>query len=576
MKRLVQWLPIIACVIFLGMLGYIALLLRAGIEWSDEGLYLNLMRHPRLYGTSTSQAGLVYAPWMSALSGNIWLLRLSNITVLTTLFGVLGFFALRPRLQGQGWGLTALSLLVALSSLFYLQLWLPTPNYNVLNLQGLALTLLLALLARSTTSWSVTQILWFFAGSALALSFQAKPTSAGFAALVLIPCALTTSRHKFLALAVSILGTITTLCVFALITAGGLSAYIEGLQASLSLSQALDAGYSLYDMLNITRPNLPIWLILALGAVLMLSVVPRYGSLGAAALAALTITLSALVLLNAFDLDRFHNIHFGALIGLTAIGLMFAVLITQKQGKAGTLEAIDIALLLMPFAYWFGSNNSVWYMSNAATAFWVIAALRSALALRGLCGFGPAFIVSTLTILALSDVLDNAIDQPYRQDISLRDMHSPLNAEPSLRVSQETAAYEKRLQNAFNAANFKTGDPVIDLTGRAPGTLYLIKATPVGAPWLLGGYEGSEAFARLALARFSCTDLTRALVLIEEGGPRALPETVLQSFALSLQDHYTKGTSISAAQGETKLQLYKPNSDASDRVKACKAAKKRL
>jgi hypothetical protein len=95
-----------------------------------------------------------------------------------------------------------------------------------------------------------------------------------------------------------------------------------------------------------------------------------------------------------------------------------------------------------------------------------------------------------------------------------------------------------KLKAAMEKEGFKPGDPVIDWTGHSPGILYAVQAQPLGQPWLLGGYPGSNRYALQALRRMPCSKLARAWVLLEPDGPRHLSLPLLKELGLDLTKDY--------------------------------------
>jgi hypothetical protein len=74
--------------------------------------------------------------------------------------------------------------------------------------------------------------------------------------------------------------------------------------------------------------------------------------------------------------------------------------------------------------------------------------------------------------------------------------------------------YLHSLRQAAFSAGFSTGTPILDLTGRHPGTVFALGGAAPGLPWLIGGLPGSADMVRAALGRVSCQDLAKAWLLI--------------------------------------------------------------
>jgi hypothetical protein len=180
--------------------------------------------------------------------------------------------------------------------------------------------------------------------------------------------------------------------------------------------------------------------------------------------------------------------------------------------------------MVFPFAIGFGSNNPISHTSGLYAVFWVAGTLLvvGALSRRDMA---RNLITATAFAAAIvsADVIARSIAEPYRlatpiwgqtDRVAIRDS--------SLRVDPQAALYLRTLKQAALDHGFGDGTPVLDLTGRSPGTLYAIGARPPGTAWLLGGYPGSLAFAVQSLAGVPRAELERAWVLTAPDGSRAI------------------------------------------------------
>jgi len=75
---------------------------------------------------------------------------------------------------------------------------------------------------------------------------------------------------------------------------------------------------------------------------------------------------------------------------------------------------------------------------------------------------------------------------------------------------------------AMRAAGYRTGEPILDVTGDGPGLVYALGGRPVGVAWLIGGYAGSERVAALVLNSVPVATLQSAWILSADQNPRAL------------------------------------------------------
>jgi hypothetical protein len=188
-----------------------------------------------------------------------------------------------------------------------------------------------------------------------------------------------------------------------------------------------------------------------------------------------------------------------------------------------------------------------------------------------------------LVTLAMTAVfVFRGMTTPYRQTRPLTaDADAIQIAESGARllVSQDFAEYINATLRLARDAGFKAGTPMIDLTGHYPGMLYIMAAKPVGVPWLLGGYPGSNALAEKHLNRASCDELAVSWILTEPDGLRKLSPDLLKQYGIELQRDYAVVAVLDSPTGtypdSYKQQLLKPARPRQESVSACELARAR-
>lgn len=199
--------------------------------------------------------------------------------------------------------------------------------------------------------------------------------------------------------------------------------------------------------------------------------------------------------------------------------------------------------LTMPYVYAFGTSNDYWYQSGAAAYFWVLSAAILLWETPGLRARKLAILPLLIVCQVLTGILVNhSIDHPYRQPESLRRQSALLafNGGGNLLISSTYRDYVLAARAVAARADFVPGTPMIDLTGHTPGLLAALGGLPLGQPWLVGGYPGSNKLAVTSLAGQSCESLIKAWLLTEPGGPFALSDSkILSGFGAKLKSDYT-------------------------------------
>ena len=150
-------------------------LMGVGLDFSDDGYYLNVNRNPALYSYSVTQFGFLYNPIFQAVGWDVALFRQVGLALTSGLAAVL--VALLTRRTTASWPQAVLAGLVfAPVSLTLFYMWLPTPGYNSLGFQGLLLAGIALLLTEG--EGKATWLGWVLLGVAGWIVFMAKPTSA--------------------------------------------------------------------------------------------------------------------------------------------------------------------------------------------------------------------------------------------------------------------------------------------------------------------------------------------------------------------------------------------------------------
>jgi hypothetical protein len=79
---------------------------------------------------------------------------------------------------------------------------------------------------------------------------------------------------------------------------------------------------------------------------------------------------------------------------------------------------------------------------------------------------------------------------------------------------------------------------MMDLTGMAPTTIYMLGGEPVGFTWFNGGHLGSQNAKLLALSTVPGTELRRSWILTAPAEHARLPTDILNDPGLEFPDDY--------------------------------------
>jgi hypothetical protein len=146
-------------------------------------------------------------------------------------------------------------------------------------------------------------------------------------------------------------------------------------------------------------------------------------------------------------------------------------------------------------------------------------------------------------------------------------------------LSEPTAAYIRDLHQLSAANGFSAGDPVIDLTGVSPGSLYVMGARPLGVAWTLGrGYPGSGDFLTAALDDEACEAIAASWILTEPGSADSFSPEILGRSGIDVSGDYLQVGTIRSTRGVVpkpfEHRLLKPARSPDVARKACEEARR--
>jgi hypothetical protein len=573
-----------------------------GIDLTDESYYLIWMSSPWLYSFSVSQFGFVYYPLYKLFAGDISLLRQANILMIFGLSWVLGFVYLQSSLKstrpgGEWKRLTILIIaaVTAVSSLVYFcpHGWLVTPSYNGLAFKSVLLLIIGYFLAdKRVTSASI--IGWFLIGVGGWLLFMAKPTAAATVGVIIGVYLLLDKKVYSLLLLVPLGTSLALLASSALIIDGSLSGFVKRLLDGYEALSLLEAGH--HNMIRLDGLFMGSKGIILLCLFVAMLIGTYYLTTSSRkiliifGLGVITLFISICILIICgilhFPAIKYRAFHLTRLT--LAIPLsVWAFYILQKRNqayqklsKAQVWHVILFALL--PHAFAFGTNQNYWLQGSMQSFFWVLAGISMLIPLiqdrLNACILLPALVGCQLITVFLLQV---SMEQPYwNQPEPFRMYDKPVaygRNHSELMLPSALADYYRNLVDFTSQAGFSPGLPVIDMTGEGPGTLYAIDAKPIGQPWMMGGFPGSDKFAVFTLNRAQCKDIAESWLLVDPDSQSKLSSSVLKPLGLSIETNYQIAAEMTISgnsqprhgMASHKLQLWKPVHQTSRKVRNC-------
>lgn len=549
------------------ILGWVLGYAHYGLDLTDESFYLVWISNPFIYDASVTQFGFIYHPLYRLLGNDLVALRQANILITFLLSWALMDLVLKMALHGVATPRPfrlIISCGFAVASMTAFSLWLTTPSYNSLNLQALLIAAI-GMLQASRDSSTASTFGWVLIGLGGWLCFMAKPSSAAaLAAWALLYLALTRKLGlRLLTLTLPI--TVAMLVLSALLIDGSLTGFVQRIRDALELGSHLDSGHSLTEVFRVddftlTSLERDLLLVAALG--IFLSTYLLSSSRGIWQIVAVGLAMIPFTTILAVTSDRFQ-LHWG--LGYFQNLLMWAVFfsatafyaihVRPSAVKAGGYHEplTAIALFSMPYIYAFGSNGNYWWVGGFAGIFWLAAAL---IAMGPLVRKQNSALVLMPTLLIMqamtAGLVQSGVERPYRQTQALRTNAFPVevgHAGSSVLLAESNGRFLTEAMTLTRNAGFEANTPMIDMTGRSPGILYLLKAENIGQAWTMGGYPGSLNLAIAALRRVPCEKLATAWLLQEEKGLGRISPDLVARFGGDVANDYQEAARWTTSDG---------------------------
>jgi len=518
---------------------------RRGFDLTDESFYLLTYRHWTEW-PSVSLFG-AYFTWPYVLVGHdVWAMRLLGFALLlgaAIWFGSeaqRAFGALVGRRSRDGELATAVAAAAAIWSYYGASPVSPTPSYNLLTLACALVVLALALrLGRIVHDDAPRgRLATAFALGLVGSVGVASKFSSGLLVLALalaVFAALAWHRLDAGGWSRVVLAAIAGLALNLLalwIADPGLPLRFErGIEVTLAMMErsatgevaALVFGALPQDALHALRVLLwpLLFAVLALTAGAQLRRRPL-----ADALAVAVFVAGALVYAFVKD-NRFYRIvlvtWIAVLLGCAALWLLRARLASGARVRSLVVAG---AILVVPFAYSYGTSNALLqHMGMAAIFPLVIAAvlIRTMWLERAVPTWLFGGALALLAALPAEIVVRQWVDgrYTYRLGASLAEQTVPLPANPGGIDLDVTPALARSLESyllLLRSAGFSSGQPLIDFTGQSPGLVAIANGAPVGAIWYIGGVYAGERMARMSLGWVDAAQVRRAWLLTTPDG----------------------------------------------------------
>ena len=555
-----------------------------GFDITDEGFYLNSIKFAQEYSSQLTSFGAIFHPLFIAVSGDVVNLRRLVWIVSYSVFFILFWSILRVKKNDLGLTKFRAFLLAscfAVSVLQFSRNWLLSPNYNIAALIALAIFMLGVLTLTQSRHLSFGAFLVSIGG--VLAAFVKLPLAFCLAIyfffLVLI---LPASRSVFIK---TIVASILLFSLMVFLFWGGPGLYIEDLtRAYAQGSHLVNERESLFAYLSwhggLKLPTLmqlfkDIELVFLLVNFLLLFVTlagfEYFGKRKSRVtfLVYLVLVITTTLLLYWASYSRLIEIKGkSATLSMVLVWLIVSVVVLLRMFKLSGSAEIDkrikpiiLLSLVSPYFYAFGSSNNYWHSMSLVSIFVYVALIlmsKDRLWVYAIAAF--SFVQTSSS----SPLLGGSIYRQSSLEIAELSNFTELEqgALAGVSVSPELDQYFKHAKATFSSNGYR-GENIIDLTGASPGLIYFLGGRSAGAPWLLGGYPGSEAHALVRLSSENKNELSNSWV-ITENWRRAIDPKVLDELKLNLKECFSLTSTISLPPGvggrkfATLQRVYRP------------------
>jgi|688.fasta_scaffold82374_3 hypothetical protein len=567
-----------------------------GIDFTDEGYYLNWISNPFLYKDSLSQFGYIYYPLYNLVDGNIAWVRRLNFFITFVLACTLVYLVINNLVKFDKINKViqcVLSSGIAITSLTYV--YIQTPSYNHLNFQALLITSI-GIVLIDVTKFNKNVLSYIIIGVGGWLTFMAKPSSAlGLSVLILMYIILS-KQFQLRFLLISVATVFTLFIISAFIIDGSITAYVERYFLSVKLLTLFQGGHGVNKIFRIDELNLSNKIILSISFIFLILVyfiwlvLKNYKKNNFIYI--ITCFLIFVIIATLAITDINWNPNYGEYQPYQLFGVVYACLFTtiiliikNKIIIHDVRLGLFFLFLILPYVFALGTNNNYWSQSGIVSFFWLISGFVLIIPwFLKLKLYQPVIFLVLISQLITSINIKEAIEKPYRYNQPLRLDDSRItinNKNHQLILSKEFAKYINDARKIAAQSGFTKGDAIIDLSGQSPGLLYLLGAKSIGTAWNVGGYKGSLDSLKAIFNLVDCTDIANSWVLYESKGPISISTDLLTSLGMNFPIQYQKVGSwetASEAGGykQTRIQeLYKPL-NANIAKSSCELIRKKL
>lgn len=517
--------------------------IQRGFDITDNGYYLLISHRYEDVFYEIRQAGLFTRLIYLAAGESAAVMRVIGAILLLVVVLLCGWSIGRVNNVKSGEQRALFLTIPAIPALMFYRQWLSTPNYNWLAFIA-GLILLTGFMIITKDSHRDNLAGGIVIGIAGFVAFFAKPTTAAFYFMILIFVVLVERKNRKALLQIFTGGMIGLLSgiVFIYLNGQSIPGYYEKIFRGYEAISLFEHSVgSIFDPLWDYLKSLFVdywWVWIGFTGILsLLKIFGKSSKFGKEKTDSVLVYIwLGCLLLTGLFVDA--GLWAGMFFGLTLIVIEIFHRILPDRSSEIDIPRMTILRslygLLIAFAIAFGTiNQYIWVFANIVCVFvcsilFLIECFPTHVKQLALKGTVILFLVTIPYILF---VVPQWSKRPvtYGQDVEVWQM----DTEVPIRLGKETVITSTKYAKAFTdlqsdatANGFSEGTPVIDLTGAAPGLIYVLDGRSPVYPWYAGGYPNSTQFVRNILKDWSDADFKKAWVLTSEN-KRKIPTTLI-------------------------------------------------
>jgi MFS family permease len=371
---------------------------------------------------------------------------------------------------------------------------------------------------------------WIISSVGVYLSFMAKPQTSIALILLVIMWSIISSKFSWKGLISAAIVSFTLLLITTFWIDGSPIAFIERFLEAIKRESLADQHelitpfiFSISTILNILTIRLILTaLLICIYALIIDKIRDKYSNRLAFYLIFAAIP-GYFIYLIIYPSYKFYSYYGTFIILAPTTGLIITELFQKKYKSIVNNKHFGILCILFgmfAISYGLGSSNDISIML-ALSSFYILLGILFLFA--KLCPIES--FQSRLTIIAsFTFIISIAINHmsfafPYRQPRPIWANNVKINIQEGsgeLILPQFIAKYIDDLHKVAKITNLIPDTPMIDLSGRLPGTLYVLNSFIPKSSWIISGINNRNKYASYIFSTIPCEDITKSWLLIDD------------------------------------------------------------